>query len=74
MIMNQSQQQYWEAPANSLWQQFGRLLQEMGKQIVRYSQLAEQRRQLLNMDSHLLKDIGVNRAEIRKMTEWSYLR
>ena len=74
MIMNQSQQQYWAVPTNSLWQKIGCVLQAIGGRIIRFSQLAEQRRQLLNMDSHQLKDIGINRADLKEMTEWRHFR
>ncbi len=74
MIMNQSQQQYLAIPTNSLWQQFGRFLQGIGGRIIRFSQLAEQRQQLLNMDSHQLQDIGINRADLKEMTEWRHFR
>jgi len=35
--------------------------------IQRWAQLAEQRRQLREMDEHMLKDIGLSRADVQRI-------
>ena len=67
MFIEQYQQQPWGYSSHGFWQNFGRVLQNVGKRIERFSQLADQRRQLLELDDHLLKDIGINRAEAIRM-------
>lgn len=67
MVLDQCQQQCMERPIYGFWQGVGRLLQRLGRQIERYSQLAQQRRQLLDMDDRLLKDIGLSRAEAERI-------
>ncbi|MCK5914136.1 MAG: DUF1127 domain-containing protein [Desulfuromusa sp.] len=44
-------------------------MQNVGKRIERLSQSASQRRALLEMDSHMLRDIGISRAEAIQMSK-----
>lgn len=67
MLLNQCEEQCLERPIYGFWQGFGRLLQRLGKRIERYSQLAVQRQQLLEMDDRLLKDIGLSRADAERI-------
>jgi uncharacterized protein YjiS (DUF1127 family) len=67
MFIEQYQQQHWGSSTHGFWQLFGRALQNLGRRIERFSQMADQRRQLLEMDDHLLRDIGINRAEAIRM-------
>ena len=67
MFVNQCQQQYLEPPAYGFWQHFWRLLQRMGRRIESSAQLARQRRQLLEMDDRMLKDIGLSRADAERI-------
>lgn len=67
MYIEQYQRQHWGSSTHGFWQIFGRALQNLGRRIERFSELADQRRQLLEMDDHLLRDIGINRAEARRM-------
>ena len=69
MFIEQYQQRHWGSSTHGFWQIFGRTLQNLGQRIERFSQLAEQRRQLLEMDDHLLRDIGINRAEAIQMAK-----
>ena len=68
-LIGKSQHQHWGHSSYNFVQHFGRLLQRFGKQLERYFQLAQQRRQLLEMDDHMLKDIGINRVDLRRLTE-----
>ena len=67
MLVEQCQQEYLERPAHGFWQNFGRLLQRFGQWIERSAQQERQRRQLLNMDEHMLKDIGLSRADVERI-------
>lgn len=67
MVLEQCQQQCLERPVCGYLQSFGRLLQRFGVWIERCSQLAQQRRQLLEMDDRLLKDIGLSRADAERI-------
>ena len=69
MLIEQHQHQYWGHSAHGFWQTFGQLLQNVGKRIERLSQSASQRRALLEMDSHMLRDIGISRAEAIRMSK-----
>ena len=62
-LMRQSHHQHWEHSSYNSLQRFGNFLLSISKRMKRYSQLTEQRRQLLEMDDHQLKDIGISRAE-----------
>ena len=62
-LMGQSHHQHWRHSSHNFLQHFGTFLLSIGKRMKRYSQLTEQRRQLLEMDAHQLKDIGISRAE-----------
>ncbi len=68
MLIEQYQQQHWEHSAHGFWQNFGQLLQNLGRKIERFSQLADQRQELLEMDDHILKDIGLSRVDARQLT------
>jgi len=63
MGLEQCQEQCLCRPAHGFWQLFGRFLHRLGKQIEHNSQLARQRQHLLEMDEHMLKDIGLSRAD-----------
>lgn len=67
MLLNHCEEQCMERPVYGFWQSIGRLLQRLGKRIERYSQLALQRRQLLEMDDRMLKDIGLSRADAERI-------
>ena len=69
MFMERYQQQHWGSSTHGFWQILGRTLRNLGQRIERFSQLAEQRRLLLEMDDHLLRDIGINRAEAIQMAK-----
>lgn len=62
-LMRQSHPQHWGHSSYNFLQHLGNFLLSIGKRMKRYSQLAEQRRQLLEMDDHQLKDIGISRTE-----------
>ena len=62
-LMGQSHHQHWGHSSYNFLQLFGNFLLSIGKRMKRYSQLTEQRQQLLEMDAHQLKDIGISRAE-----------
>jgi len=63
MLMEQYHHQHWGHSTHGFWQIAGRALQNLGRWMERLSQLADQRKQLLEMDDHMLKDIGINRTE-----------
>ncbi|WP_303720195.1 DUF1127 domain-containing protein [Malonomonas rubra] len=67
MIANQCQQQCMDRPVYGFWQSVGRLLQTLGKRIELSAQLVRQRRQLLEMDDRMLKDIGLSRADAEQI-------
>ena len=62
-LMRQSHHQHWGHSSYNFLQHFGNFLRSIGKRMERHSQLTQQRQQLLEMDDHLLKDIGISRAE-----------
>lgn len=62
-LMRLSHYQHWGHSSYNFLQRFRNFLLSIGKRMKRYSQLTEQRRQLLEMDAHQLKDIGISRAE-----------
>lgn len=64
MILDQCEQQCLQRPVNGFWQRFGHLLQRIGKKIERWAQLAQQCRQLREMDDRMLKDIGLSRSDV----------
>jgi len=74
MLIEQYQQQHWGHSAHGFWQIFGRALQNLGHRIERFSLLADQRQQLLEMDDHMLKDIGLSRADAEQMVGWRWFR
>lgn len=45
------------------------LLKAARRQLVRWWQLAEQRRRLAMLDEHALKDIGLNRGDVMQESE-----
>ncbi len=69
MIIEQYQQQHWGHSSHSFWQSIGKALQNFGKRIEHFAQVAEQRRQLLEMDDHLLRDIGLNRSQAIRLAK-----
>lgn len=58
---------YLQAPVKGFWQHFGLLLQRLGERLTRWDQLAGQRRRLREMDEHMLKDIGLSRADVERI-------
>lgn len=62
-LMRQSHHQHWGHSSYSFLRHFGNFLLSIGKRMERYSQLTKQRQQLLEMDAHQLKDIGISRAD-----------
>ena len=75
-LIGQSHHQHWGYSSYNFVQRFGRLLQSFGTQLERYTQLAEQRQQLLEMDDHMLNDIGIKRGDLRRLTgfRWFLMR
>ena len=67
MAVEQCEYRCYEQPAHGFWQSLGRFLQRFGKRLERWDQLAQQRQQLLAMDDHQLKDIGLSRADVEKI-------
>ena len=67
MLSEQCQQQCLERPASGFWQALGRLIQHAGRRLERWDQAARQRQQLLAMDEHQLKDIGISRADAERL-------
>ena len=57
-----------DRPVSGFWQHLGHLLQRLGKKLERWDQLSRQRQQLREMDDHMLKDIGLSRADVRRLT------
>ncbi len=74
MFIEQYQQQHWGSSARGFWQSFGQLLQNLGRRMERISQLSDQRQQLLEMDDHMLKDIGLNRTDVVRLTGWRWFK
>lgn len=68
-LMRQSHHQHWIHSSYNFLQHLGNFLLSIGKRMKRYSQLTEQRRQLLEMDAHQLKDIGISRTEAIRMAK-----
>ena len=56
-----------EQPLSGFWQHLGNILHRIGNTITRWDQLAEQRRQLREMDDRLLKDIGLSQADVKRI-------
>jgi len=67
MAMEQCEVHYLDAPVKGFWQQFGLQLQRLGGRLYRWGQLAEQRRQLRELDDHMLKDIGLSQADVERI-------
>lgn len=67
MILERCETPCVEQPLNGFWQHLGDLLRRTGNTITRWSQLAEQRRQLREMDDRLLKDIGLSSADVERI-------
>ncbi len=72
MAMERCERHYLENPVKGFWQQFGLLLQRLGARVSRWAQLAEQRRQLRELDDHMLKDIGLSRADVDRIAGHRY--
>jgi uncharacterized protein YjiS (DUF1127 family) len=51
----------------SFRQQLVEILHSVKAKLIRWVQLAEQRRQLREMDEHQLKDIGLSRADVERI-------
>lgn len=56
-----------EQPLSGFLQHLGNLLRRIGNTITRWDQLAEQRRQLREMDDRLLADIGLSKADVKRI-------
>ncbi len=67
MIADRCEHNFIEPPISGFWQNLGNLLQRSGAVITRWSQLAEQRRQLREMDERMLKDIGLSYADVERI-------
>jgi|GEM_PF-1059962 len=67
MAMERCELNYLQPPVRGFWQHFRQLLLRMGNKVTRWGQLAEQRRQLREMDDHMLKDIGLSRADVERI-------
>jgi len=52
---------------NSILRRLSYLLRRSANRIHRWAQRAEQRRQLREMDEHMLKDIGLSRADVQRI-------
>lgn len=68
MIAGRCEHNFIEQPITGFWQNVGNVLQRLGAIITRWSQLAEQRRQLREMDDRMLKDIGLSHADVERIT------
>ena len=70
MLMEQyQQQQHWGQYTPKFWQTFKQALQSLWQRKNHLSQLAAQRQALLEMDEHILKDIGISRSEAVRMAK-----
>ncbi len=67
MAMERCDIHYQEAPVKGILQHTGLLLQRLGERVTRWGQLAEQRRLLRELDDHMLKDIGLSRADVDRI-------
>jgi uncharacterized protein YjiS (DUF1127 family) len=67
MAMERCEVHYLQVPVKGFWQHLGLLLQRLGERVTRWGQLAEQRRQLREMEDHMLKDIGLSRADVDRI-------
>ena len=67
MAMERCDLHYVDTPVQGFWQHLGVRLESLGRQLVRWDQLSEQRRQLRDMDEHMLKDIGLSRADVERI-------
>ena len=67
MAMERCDLQCGQASGKSLLQHLSLFLRALGDKFQRWGQLAEQRRQLREMDDHLLKDIGLSRADVERI-------
>ena len=56
-----------QQPSKSVWQLLILFFRAAGSKFQRWAQLAEQRRQLQDMDERLLKDIGLSRADVERI-------
>lgn len=67
MAMERCEHYCLERPGSGFWQHLAFGLQWLGTKIRRWDQLVEQRRQLREMDEHMLKDIGLSRADVERL-------
>ena len=67
MAMERCDLHYVQPPVKGLWQHVGAMLQNLKKHLERLDQLNEQRRQLREMDEHMLKDIGLSSADVERI-------
>lgn len=68
MVTESCERVRFESSIEGFWQHLGNLLQVMGATIVRWDQLARQRRELSNMDDMMLKDIGISKADAERIS------
>ncbi len=68
MAMEQCDLQCVQQPVSGFWQRLAYVLQWLGRKLQRWDQLTEQRRQLREMDEHMLKDIGLSRADVERIS------
>lgn len=69
MAMEGCETQCVNGPVCGFWQYLGHLLQWLGKKIERWGQLSQQRQQLQEMDDRMLKDIGLSRADVGRISD-----
>ena len=67
MAMERCEVSYLQQPVKGFWAHLGLLLRHMGERLIRWEQLAEQRRKLREMDDHMLRDIGLSRADVDRI-------
>jgi uncharacterized protein YjiS (DUF1127 family) len=67
MAVDQCDYQCLNRPVNGFWQQLAHLLRRVGIRLERWEQLYAQRRHLREMDDRLLKDIGLSRADVKRI-------
>lgn len=67
MVTESYQDIHLEQPLTGFWQHLGNLLQRVGRIIIRWDQLARQRRQLREMDGRMLQDIGISAADVERI-------
>lgn len=68
MAIERCEYHCYDRPVSGFWQHLGHFLQRLGAKIERWDQLLCQRRQLREMDDHMLKDIGLSRADVDRIT------